>query len=315
MHTPRLLRTMPGKRKWQFLFAQTWYPLWSVSYLIMFLSPVIALILNRNVADTDPLAMLLHFAPLYLCGFLVWLSARPIMQPQSLKLSWRGIILHAITWPIILRAIIAALFKVKKPYMITPKGSYAQSAPSIATYRSFLLLGLLSAGSVVITTILRDGRVPLAQSVFAITNTIFMLSVCFIDMGIRAAQVRPKIHEVREFWLKPIFATAMLALVLGGAFFTVSLSASKQRVYAEKNQQVAQAESIVAPKTIEEMTTDELIKYISTVPLRKKSVPTLGMYNVASDQLNNKSSYIQHSFVDWRDDHQFALDLATLASH
>jgi len=309
MHTPKLLKSMPGKRKWQFLFAQTWYPLWSLSYLTMFLTPIIALVLNHNVASVKPESMLLHFIPLYACGFLVWLSARPIMQPRNLSLSWRGIILHAITWPIILRAIIAALFKVKKPYMITPKGSYAKSAPTLLTYRPFLFFGLLSAGSIIVTSLLRHGHIPLAQTVFAITNSAFMLAICLIDIILRARQARPKLRVIKDLWIKPVLATAGLMIVFGLSLITVALPLTNQQTFAETPQPTYE----VHQKRLAnyDMSTAELIEQIKLVPKRADdSTPNLGMYSPTEVAVTSGNPYIQHSFADWRDDHYFALVLA-----
>lgn len=309
-HTPKLLKTMSFKRRWQFLFAQTWYPLWSVSYLVMFMTPIIALYLKRDVVSADPRQMLLHFAPLYICGFLVWLTARPIMQPRNLSLSWRGVILHAITWPIILRAIIAVIFKIKKPYMITPKGSFAKSAPNLATYRPFLIFGLISAGSIVITNLLNDGKVPISQAVFAITNAIFMLSVCLVDISIRAYNSRPKLAEIKDFWVKPVFATLTLVTMLGLAFVTVTLSIPKQFTYAQEPIAVPAVNKHVPRKVNFEMSTEELIEQISFIEKRNNSTPNLGMYDPLAKPVKSRVPYIQHSFSDWNNTHDFAFFIA-----
>ncbi len=307
MHTPKLLKAMSFKRRWQFLFAQTWYPLWSLSYLVMFITPLLGLLTNHDVAQTDPRQMLIHFVPVYVCGFLVWWSARPLMQPRGLMLSWRGILLHAVRWPIILRATIAAAFKVKKPYMITPKGSFARFVPSMATYRPFLLLGMMSAGSVILMTLLRHGNVPEGQTVFSITNAIFMLTICGVDIGSRLKQHQPKPKKLRKLWLQPIIATSALALVLVASIVTSSISFAQSRAFAESNQTTT---TLVARAANNSMSTQELSAQINLVPFNKLDTPKLGMYNTTLDLPKSSQPYIQHSFVDWRDDHYFALILA-----
>lgn len=86
-HTPKAMMTLSWKRKFQFFFAQTWYPFWSISYLVLFVSPLVALWLSKNIVNTDPKDMLIHFMPVFLGGFLVWWAGRPLMQPQGVSLT------------------------------------------------------------------------------------------------------------------------------------------------------------------------------------------------------------------------------------
>jgi cellulose synthase (UDP-forming) len=307
-HTPKLLKTMSWKRKWQFLFAQTWYPLWSLSYLVMFISPVLALWITRDVASVKPADMLIHFSPNFAGGFLVWWSARPLMQPRNIRLSWRGVILHAVRWPIILRAIIAATFKVKKSYMITPKGKFAASTPTLKTYRPFLILGLLSAFSVIVTRLLFGSRVPEGQIVFAVTNAIFMLLICSVDIGTRLIQLKPKLHELKTYWLKPIGATAFLGIIMTASIVT-SINFNPKVVASA--QVVAPVKNHVTNKPVHNnMTTKELIEQISLVPRNDGPVPNIGIYNPTFNVPETEKRHIQHSFIDWREDHYFALVMA-----
>ncbi len=305
-HTPKLIKVMPWKRRWQFLFAQTWYPLWSLSYLTLFICPLLALFLNQDIAAVDRSEMFIHFMPLFVSGFLVWWAARPLMQPSKLRLSWRGIVLHAVRWPIIFRAIIAALFKIKKPYMITPKGKYAHTVPQLKTYRPFLLLGLLSALTVVVTSAVRHGHNPEAQMIFALSNTGFMLTICAVDMGLRMKQLKPRWQDIRLFWLKPIGATVVLALVFAFATYVPFSSTAQQLVYAQRANQI-----IVEKHPVNnEMSTEELVQQIRLTPPSGKPVPILGMYNPTFETTEPSTAYIQHSFVDWRDSHYLALAVA-----
>jgi cellulose synthase (UDP-forming) len=305
-HSPKMLKGMPRKRKWQFLFAQTWYPFWSASYLIMFTSPLFALIFNRDVISMKPRDMVVHFVPAYICTFLVWWAGRPLMQPHGLRLSWRGILLHAVRWPIILRAIIAALLRVKKPYMITPKGVYAHMAPTIATYRPFLILGLASSASAMAAVTTMHGHVPIAQIVYTITNAIFMLSICAVDIGLRLKNVRPKFVDFKKYWLKPAAATAVLALSLTLSILTST--ATINHAVASADNSNSAAVSVYKPVDYG-MSTQQLIDQIKMAPGESGPEPTIGMYNPSANVESDKTNYIQHSFVDWRDDHYYAFAL------
>jgi cellulose synthase/poly-beta-1,6-N-acetylglucosamine synthase-like glycosyltransferase/beta-mannanase len=303
-YTPKLLKTMTWKRKLQFLFAQTWYPLWSLSYLILFMSPLIALAVGKDVVQINPIEMIIHFLPAYLAGFLVWWSAKPIMQPSNVGLTWRGVALHAVRWPIILRAILAAAFKIKKPYMITPKGSFADMVPSVATYRPFLLFGLLSAVIVLAASVLREGEFPVAQAVYSITNAIFMLAICAIDLGLRLKNSQPRLNDVKKHWLRPIFATLGLSAII------VSSTLISSYTFAQSSgiNNISVNNKPLAVNN--QMTTEQLISQIRMIPAHQEETSTLGIYNPGDESMPDNQHYIRHSFVDWRDDHYLAMEVA-----
>ena len=316
-HTPKLIKAMPWRRRWQFIFAQTWYPLWALSYFVMFMSPVVALWLRQEIVSVDPLLMLTHFAPVFIGGFVIWWTARPLMQPKNVRLSWRGMILHAVRWPVIFRAIVEATFKIKKPYMITPKGKFAHLAPSLKTYKPFLFLGLLSSMTAVVIGVGYGIEAPQAQILFAITNAVFMLTICTVDISLRIRQSKPSLNEIRNFWLKPISATSSLAIAVLVALSLPISAVSNQLAVAQKRSDqgdisVELSQPIVVPVHYE-MTKDELLTQISLVDYdESRNVPQLGLYHDSFELPRLKENYIQHTFVDWRDDHYLAYALAKI---
>lgn len=303
-HSPKLLPGMPWRRKVQFLFAQTWYPLWSLGYFIMFVTPIISLLINRNTAHMNGDDFVVHFAPMFVCSFLVWWAARPIMQPSHVHLSWRGMILHAVRWPIVLRAVLAAAFRITKPYMITPKGDFAQLVPTVKLYRPFLLLGTASSLTVITASLVYGSATLEGQTVFALTNALFMLIICFVDLDLGLRKATDKLANFRQYWLKPASAVMVLAVL-----FNLALAISpliQDQVYA----------IIGDPKTtalggpsipVSDMSTSNLISALNQLPAQPDSqtVPTVGIYN-PSRQLPASRNYIEHSFVDWQDTHELA---------
>ncbi|OHV36755.1 cellulose synthase [Parafrankia soli] len=121
-HTPRLLRRYGLRQAVQFLFAQTWYTLWSLSMLILFALPLLALCLNQAIAKVHYLDFLAHSVPLSVASLLIWWWSRPWHVPTGIRLTWRGIVLHAARWIVVLSALVQVVLRVKKPYMITKKG-------------------------------------------------------------------------------------------------------------------------------------------------------------------------------------------------
>jgi cellulose synthase (UDP-forming) len=308
LHTPTLLKTMSFRRKWQFLFAQTWYPVWALAYFTMFLAPIVALLSNHDVARMNGNDFLIHFVPMFVCSFLVWWAARPIMKPSHVRLSWRGMILHAVRWPIVLRAVLAAGFKRKKPYMITPKGSFANLVPTVKLYRPFLALGITSSLAIITASLLHGAATSEGQTIFALTNAIFMLIICFVDLDLSFRKATGKLSNFRLYWLKPA-----LAIMLLGVLINISLAVSpllSNQVYAILGPPASTTltESSIKPTraSTAHMSTEQLIGKIAQLPPSPNSkVPTIGMYDPAHS-LHASRPYIQHSFIDWKDSHGLA---------
>ena len=147
-YTPRLLHRYTLRQALQFLFAQTWYTLWSASMLIVFMSPLMSLVLNRPISSVSIWTFFAHSIPAGLLGTAVWWWSRSWHQPR-VKLSWRGIVLHMARWVIVLSALAQVILGVKKPYMITAKGvgSSEQRPMRLASLVPYISLILLSLGA------------------------------------------------------------------------------------------------------------------------------------------------------------------------
>ncbi len=304
-HSPKLLKRMSFKRRWQFLFAQTWYPLWSLTYLILFICPVIALIVGRNIARMHVGQFGAHFGPEFIAGFMVWWSSRPLMQPKNVFLSWRGMILHVVRWPIVLRAIVSSSFRIKKPYMITPKGAEDIEVPLIKTYRIFLGLGLLSIGAVIYSSIVHGDSTPEAQIIFALANAVLMLSVCIVDLGITlhqaVKQAKLTIFKLNFAWLKPIGATSVVFMLLVLSLLTSPLI-SGNLVYAFSKHSPVNSKHLLS---VDQMSLNQILQKIHQVPTTPTSSPSLGFYN-PSGPLKASHPYIQEAFASWDDDRYIA---------
>lgn len=296
-HSPKLLRTMSWKRRLQFLFAQTWYPLWSLAYMIMFITPVVALITKQEVASMQPEDFGIHILPVFLCSFLIWWAARPIMQPQTVGLSWRGMILHAVRWPIILRAIVSVVFKIKKPYMITPKGSFAHQAPTINTYKPFLILGLINCLAILYATAVYGINTPAGQIVFALSNACFMLIICLVDIDLRLRQSSKSVLELNRHWYTPV--AAVMALVILTAISAISSPLATDQLAKAISGPVQNPQTT---KNVDQMNIAELKQALQSQPAwpSNKAMPSLGVYSPDQRAVSNQA-FIEHSFVDWDD--------------
>jgi cellulose synthase (UDP-forming) len=124
-YTPYCIMKYSFRQMLQFLFVQTWYPLWSLSLLTLFTMPVVGLLLNKPIADVGYGDFMLHCLPTTATALGIWFWSRRWHNPKGIGLSWRGIVLHIARWPVVLSAMLQAVLRVEKPYMITIKGLQA----------------------------------------------------------------------------------------------------------------------------------------------------------------------------------------------
>ena len=300
-HSASLLKTMTNKKRLQFLFAQTWYPFWSISYCILFFSPIVALLADRDIANVGRLGIVFHFVPLYLGTFLAWWAGRPLMQPGQLRLSWRGILLHAVRWPIVFKAVIGSGLKITKPYMITPKGKHKLSMAGLATYRPFLVLGAISCLAALFASIVYGNAAPIGQIIFALINAGFMLAICFVDIVIFVYRAMYKLKQplVRLWptWYRSAGATALLAILVIGTLFT-SPPVSQKLVYAFSTRQIQPPTTYTRNVPITSLSLNQLIHQISLQPATTTPLPSLGFYN-PKGPVAAKQPYIAQSFMGW----------------
>jgi cellulose synthase (UDP-forming) len=140
-HTPRLIRRYSRGQAFQFLMCQSWYTAWSVTLGMLWALPVVALLVHQPIAQVRLREFLVYFVPAVLAASLMWCESRRWFQPTALKLSWRGIVLEVARWPVVLWALINVLLRVKRPYMITPKGlNRGRSPRRLGIYAPYVVL-------------------------------------------------------------------------------------------------------------------------------------------------------------------------------
>ena len=145
--TPRLIWHYTPRRAVQFLFVQTWYTCWSLSMLVLFSAPLLTLASNQPITKVTYWAFLAHLLPLSFASTATWWWSRKWHCPKTLRLTWRGVLLHVARWVVVLSALVQVLLRVKKPYMITVKGMRRTDPPRfplivIAPYVALISLSL-----------------------------------------------------------------------------------------------------------------------------------------------------------------------------
>jgi cellulose synthase (UDP-forming) len=230
--TPRLLRSLRPRQAAQFLFAQTWYPLWSTSMLVLFAVPVIALLTGRQPANVSLLGFLMMSAPITGTAIVAWLWTRRWHLPLGLALSWRGIVLHVARWPIVIWALLNVLLRIKHPYMITPKGGTG-GIPTFSLRSQLLYVGAIWGTLGVIWWYGGGGRPAVAGQLdgfmlLALWASLFMLAVfatCLLTDV--AGLVQQGVRLLRLLSLR----WAPLSVLLATTFaFTLTLTVNGQHI-------------------------------------------------------------------------------------
>jgi cellulose synthase (UDP-forming) len=142
-HTPKLVWRYTPKQAFQFLFCQSWYTLWSISLAVLWAMPTVALLLQRPIASVKLTTFLLYFLPVLLASSLMWCETRRWFQPGGVKLSWRGVLLGVARWPVIVWALLNVVFRIQRPYMITPKGVAGAGPRGFSLYGPGLAMALV----------------------------------------------------------------------------------------------------------------------------------------------------------------------------
>lgn len=306
------LRCMPVRQALQFLFLQTWYPLSTLTFFVLYFVPVVALLLNVSPMRVSAGQFLVRMVPFVVATILLIWAAKPTMQPVGLKLSWRGVILHLIRWPVIAGAILSAVLRLQKPYQITPKGKFLRSVPTLKLYRPFLVLGTISALAMTYGAMIYGGRQLSGQVFFAAYDVLIMLGICLADLNIRLRRGGLRVRALRAYWLKPITAVGCLTLFASFAFvYSFVGPQTKSLVYALHPASVHARDIAHLPPQL--LTNEELLKEIASPRYafdKEAPTPTVGIYKPAGI-VQTSGPYIRHSFMDWREDWKLRYELLT----
>jgi cellulose synthase/poly-beta-1,6-N-acetylglucosamine synthase-like glycosyltransferase len=189
-HTPRLLRRYTRGQVLQFLFCQSWYTLWSSSLAVLWALPAVALVVGRPIASVSFGEFLVYFAPVVLTSTLIWLAARRWFQPAGVRLSWRGIVLETARWPVVLWALINVALRIKRSYMITPKGKAAGTGPRpLSIYGPYILLTAIPLAAIWIFDATAGGGLVAGYYGLALGNAVMGLLVLTTTFALDFKQV------------------------------------------------------------------------------------------------------------------------------
>jgi len=152
-----LVARLPAKLKFQFLFSQLWYPLFSLFMLLSFVLPLVPLIDGRPLVAVTYPEFLVHFMPvsLVLIGLALFWRATGTYRPQDAKIfGWEGIVFVLLRWPWSLAGSLAAVRDAATrsfvDFRITPKGGQEARLLPVRLIVPYVVLAACSAGAMVV---------------------------------------------------------------------------------------------------------------------------------------------------------------------
>ncbi|MBB3655676.1 cellulose synthase/poly-beta-1,6-N-acetylglucosamine synthase-like glycosyltransferase [Rhizobium sp. BK650] len=219
-YSGRHVSRLPLKLKFQFLFSQLWYPLFSAFMAVMFLLPVAALLTGHVFVNVTYPAFLLHSLPLsiVLMAFAIFWRASGTFRPYDAKLfGWEGVAFILLRWPWSLAGSLAALRDHVTgsfvDFRITPKGDQVQRKLPARIVAPYIALAGTCAAAMVFPA---DGDGARGFQIFAMINLLIYASLAVL-VFIRHAIENDQPLVPRSQGLRLAAAGGLVACLIGGA--------------------------------------------------------------------------------------------------
>lgn len=156
-HTPSVISGLPLRLKFQFLFCQLWYPLFSLFMLALYSMPVLALMGDVTFANVSFVDFLLYAMPAeIILVLLAWQwKANGWFRPHDAKIfSWEGILFLHARWPWTLAGSLVAVYdRIRGGFVdfrVTPKTKVAADHLPARVYVLYAILALTPGVSVLV---------------------------------------------------------------------------------------------------------------------------------------------------------------------
>lgn len=197
-HTPRYLRTLPARQKFQFVFSQLWYPIFAVFMATLFVMPISALLFDVRFVGVMYPAFVAHILPtvivLLLLAYLVRVDK--MFRPYDAKiLGWEKALFAALQWPWVLWGCVMALRDKLTgnfvDFRVTPKGEAASSVVPWSVLAPYFALALVSLLPVIFA---KDVSQAAGFYIFALVNAAIYTSL-FAIIVVNHLRENPMLHR------------------------------------------------------------------------------------------------------------------------
>lgn len=214
-YSPLYVPRLPFRLKFQFLFAQLWYPLFSFFMALMFVMPIIALLRGENFVAVTYLGFLAHFTPLCMVLMVMayrWRATGSFRPFDAKVLSWEAMFFLFARWPWALAGTIAAVRDWATgsfvDFRVTPKG---RREVDPLPFRILAPYGVLSIASALPVLLVDDAGETRGFYIFAIVNAILYALLLLV---IVVQHARENAVRVSTPFYRPAMAAGLLFVFL-----------------------------------------------------------------------------------------------------
>lgn len=224
-YTPRYFGALPLRLKAQFLFAQLWYSLFSLTMAATVVMPVMALLTHRVWANVEYLAYFGYASAVTgsILLLMAWVKSTGCFRPRNAKvISWEGIIFLFARWPWSLLGIGSAVADCVRgrefAFRVTPKTAAVDARAPLRVVLPYLLISLFC-----IVPLLAVSDAGNARGFYVITilNGLMYFFVAMLVVVAHAHENGRPLSVVRLIWadgplvLRALFLATALVLAAG----------------------------------------------------------------------------------------------------
>ncbi len=212
-YSPAIMKNLSPRLKFQFLFAQLWYPLYTSFLAISFAMPGIILLSGNSVVDVTYPDFLLHFLPqtFALLVMSLWLRSNQTYRPVDAKIfSWESTLFVLARWPWGLLGSLAAvrdwLTGSFVDFRVTPKGS---SEVDPLPFRALAPYGFVALISILPVLLVDEAYDTRGFFLFGILNAgLYLLLIAVIVLQ----HARENAVRMRNRLYRPALASGLVTL-------------------------------------------------------------------------------------------------------
>ncbi|MNU71391.1 Cellulose synthase catalytic subunit [UDP-forming] [compost metagenome] len=217
-YSPHLIGRLPSRLRFQFVFSQLWYPLFSLFMAVMFAMPLLSLATGRAFAEVSYAQFLQHFMPLsiVLVGLAFFWRSTGLYRPCGAKLfGWEGMLFLLVRWPWSLAGTLMAVRDTLSSrfvdFRITPKGEQSRMLPT-RIILPYLALAACSAAAMVGAPEVNETR---GFYIFAAINTLAYATVATL-IAFRHGRENGMLTVARAKGITMASLCAVAAVLVGG---------------------------------------------------------------------------------------------------
>ena len=228
---------LSGKLRFQFLFSQLWYPLFSLFMAAMFLLPIVALATGRNFLNVAYPDFLAHILPLsiVLIGLAFYWRSTGTFRPYNARiLGWESAVFLLARWPWSLAgSMFAARDRITGSFVdfrITPKDGKIAAYPPLRVLMPYIAMSVASAATALLVS---DPGSAQGYYLFAIVNSVVYSAVlAAIIIGHARENCLPLIPTCRR-GLATAATLAMCLVVTGNAVYSRGIPGLEAVAYGQ----------------------------------------------------------------------------------